>query len=96
MVFNPADDMAEDIRCGFDTIRATQIDTLGIDGVIKRLKDRVGNNPVYMYVVRISVDNNDGTNGQLARLTSTCWTRPSRRQQAQRNPAVGLQENCCL
>ena len=38
------------MRCGFDTIRARDIDRIGVDGVIKRLRKRVGTNHVYVSV----------------------------------------------
>lgn len=42
--------MRNDIRCGFDTIKARDIDRIGIDGVTKRLKERVGDTNVYLSV----------------------------------------------
>ncbi len=43
-------DMRNDVRCGFDTIKARDIDRIGVDGVIKKLKDRVGDTNVYISV----------------------------------------------
>jgi len=43
-------DMRHDIRCGFDTIKARDIDRIGVDGVIKKLKERVGDTNVYISV----------------------------------------------
>lgn len=48
MLFDPVGDIEEDRRCGFDIIKATQMETLGIKGIVERLKARVGDNPVYM------------------------------------------------
>ena len=42
--------MRNDVRCGFETIRARDIDRIGVDGVIKRLRKRVGTNHVYVSV----------------------------------------------
>ncbi|KAL2755721.1 hypothetical protein ACRALDRAFT_1057294 [Sodiomyces alcalophilus JCM 7366] len=43
-------DMKNDVRCGFDTITARDLDRLGTDGVISRIKDRVGETNVYISV----------------------------------------------
>ena len=48
MLFDPVEDIKEDRRCGFDIIKATQMETLGIKGIVERLKKRVGDGPVYM------------------------------------------------
>lgn len=42
--------MRNDVRCGFDTIKARDIDRIGVDGVIKKLKERVGDTNVYISV----------------------------------------------
>ena len=42
--------MRNDIRCGFDTIKARDIDRIGVQGVIARLKERVGDTKVYISV----------------------------------------------
>ena len=42
--------MKNDIRCGFDTIKARDIDRIGVQGVIARLKQRVGKTKVYISV----------------------------------------------
>ena len=44
------EDMRNDLRCGFDTIKARDIDRIGVDGVIKKVKERVGNTNVYITV----------------------------------------------
>jgi hypothetical protein len=43
-------DMRNDIRCGFDTITARDLDRIGVDGVIRMLKERVGESRVYISV----------------------------------------------
>lgn len=43
-------DIRNDRRCGFDIVRARDIDRIGVDGVIKRLKDQVGESRVYISV----------------------------------------------
>ena len=40
--------MRNDIRCGFETVKARQIDRIGVDGVIKKLRERVGDSKVYV------------------------------------------------
>lgn len=42
--------MRNDVRCGFDTVKARDIDRIGVDGVIKRLRERVGDTNVYISV----------------------------------------------
>jgi len=42
--------MRNDVRCGFDTIKARDIDRIGIEGIINRLKERVGDTNVYVSV----------------------------------------------
>lgn len=51
-------DVQHDIECGFDRVLARDIDKIGIDGVIKRIKDRIGNtsDPVYITVDVDSMD----------------------------------------
>lgn len=43
-------DLDNDVHCGFDIITARDIDTLGTQGVIQKLKDRVGDGKVYITV----------------------------------------------
>ena len=43
-------DMRNDVRCGFDIIKARDIDLIGVSGIIQRLKERVGNSHVYVSV----------------------------------------------
>ena len=43
-------DIGNDQRCGFDIIKARDIDRIGVDGVIKRLRKRVRNTNVYISV----------------------------------------------
>ena len=42
--------MKNDRRCGFATITARDIDRIGAQGVINAIKDRVGDNRVYISV----------------------------------------------
>ena len=44
------EDMRNDRRCGFDTIKARDIDRIGVDGVVRRLRERVGSTNVYISV----------------------------------------------
>ena len=48
--------MEHDIRCGFDRILARDIDKIGTDGIIKKIKERVGSGPVYITVDVDSMD----------------------------------------
>ncbi|KAF2427796.1 Arginase/deacetylase [Tothia fuscella] len=43
-------DVRNDVRCGFDMIKARDIDRVGIAGVIKKIKDRVADTKVYISV----------------------------------------------
>jgi len=38
------------MRCGFDTVKARDIDRIGVQGIIDRLKERVGDTLVYISV----------------------------------------------
>ena len=40
-------DLDNDKRCGFNYIRARELDSLGIDGVVERIIERVGHSYVY-------------------------------------------------
>ena len=46
----PKEDLRNDLRCGFDIIKARDIDRIGMDGVVKRLKERVGSTNVYISI----------------------------------------------
>jgi agmatinase len=42
-------DYENDGYCGFEIVEAREIDTIGMDGIIKKIKDRVGTTkPVYL------------------------------------------------
>lgn len=43
-------DIRNDLRCGFEMIKARDLDILGADGVISRIKKRVGDSKVYISV----------------------------------------------
>lgn len=49
-------DLRNDRRCGFHIIKAREIDTIGIKGVIEALKARVGDSKVYISVDIDSLD----------------------------------------
>ena len=49
-------DMRNDKRCGFEIIKARDIDRLGAQGVIDAIKERVGNTKVYISVDIDSLD----------------------------------------
>jgi len=43
-------DMRNDVRCGFETVKARNIDRIRVDGIIEKLKDRVAGTRVYVSV----------------------------------------------
>ncbi|KAL7620430.1 hypothetical protein AAE478_009425 [Parahypoxylon ruwenzoriense] len=43
-------DMRNDIRCGFTAVRARDLDRIGAEGVVSRIKERVGDSKVYISV----------------------------------------------
>jgi len=43
-------DWRNDRRCGFQIVTARDIDKIGVQGIIEKLKDRVGGTPVYISV----------------------------------------------
>ena len=49
-VMRPKGDIRNDLRCGFEMIKARDIDRLGVAGVIEKLKERVGDSKVYVSV----------------------------------------------
>lgn len=52
LLFDHTEDLRHDAECGFESVMATEIDRrdVGIDGVVKRIVDRVGNTPVYVTI----------------------------------------------
>lgn len=49
-VIRPKDDLRNDRRCGFEMIKARDIDRLGVHGIIEKLKKRVAGTKVYISV----------------------------------------------
>ncbi|KNG46981.1 arginase family protein [Stemphylium lycopersici] len=49
-VARPKGDLRNDVRCGFEMIKAREIDRIGVSGVIEKLKSRVGKSKVYISV----------------------------------------------
>jgi len=49
-VFRPKGDLKNDARCGFEIIKAREIDRIGTDGIIRKLKERVAGSRVYISV----------------------------------------------
>ena len=49
-LIRPKGDIRNDLRCGFEIVTARDIDRLGIDGVLRRLRDRIGETKVYVSV----------------------------------------------
>lgn len=50
------EDVKHDIECGFDRVLARDIDKIGTEGIIKKIKQRVGDWPVYISVDVDSMD----------------------------------------
>jgi agmatinase len=46
----PRGDVRNDLRCGFEIVKARDIDRYGVSGVIQRLKARVAGTKVYISV----------------------------------------------
>ncbi|GAB1213057.1 hypothetical protein ATERTT37_002206 [Aspergillus terreus] len=49
-VVRPKGDIRNDLRCGFEIIKARDLDSLGVSGVVEQIKERVGNSKVYISV----------------------------------------------
>lgn len=47
---NKKKDLRNDRRCGFEMIKARDLDRIGVDGVIQKLKERVAGSRVYISV----------------------------------------------
>jgi len=50
------EDYENDDDIGFKRIEAREIDTIGTDGIIKKIRDTVGNGPVYLSIDIDSLD----------------------------------------
>lgn len=70
MLFDKEYDMKNDARCGFTAIRARMIDEIGIDEIVRRVVDTVGDNFVY---VSIDIDVLDP--GRCSRSWPVKWVR---------------------
>jgi arginase family enzyme len=46
----PKGDVRNDIRCGFEMVKAREIDQIGIAGVVRKLRERVAGTKVYITV----------------------------------------------
>lgn len=49
-VARPKDDIRNDVRCGFEIVKARDIDRIGVNGIVHKLKGRVGTSKVYISV----------------------------------------------
>lgn len=54
---------------GFHRIEAREIDDIGVDGIVKRTLDVVGDNPVYL---SIDIDGRSSPENERAMLTCQC------------------------
>ncbi|KAH8892787.1 agmatinase [Thozetella sp. PMI_491] len=50
VLFDKTEDLRHDAECGFQSVMATDIDTIGIKGIVKRVAERVGSGPVYVTI----------------------------------------------
>ena len=50
-MFAPRDDLRDDVRCGFDVIKARGVDRIGVKCVIKKVKERVEDANMYILVI---------------------------------------------
>lgn len=55
-VYLDSGDEAHDRKCGFDMVKCREVDSIGVPGVIERIKARVGTGPVYLSFDIDSVD----------------------------------------
>ncbi|KAE8353229.1 hypothetical protein BDV28DRAFT_133580 [Aspergillus coremiiformis] len=49
-IMRPKGDLRNDIRCGFEMIKARDLDRFGINGIVEQIKSRVGDSKVYISV----------------------------------------------
>jgi agmatinase len=49
-VIRPKGDVRNDLRCGFEMLKARDLDRFGVHGIIERLKKRVAGTKVYISV----------------------------------------------
>lgn len=49
-VLRPKGDLRNDLRCGFEMVKARDVDRIGVSGVIAQLKRRVAGSKVYISV----------------------------------------------
>ncbi|KAK4226984.1 Arginase/deacetylase [Podospora fimiseda] len=49
-IARPKKDIRNDIRCGFEIITAREIDRIGPSGIAQKIKERVGNDRVYLSI----------------------------------------------
>uniref|UniRef100_A0A060T2A6 ARAD1C29810p n=1 Tax=Blastobotrys adeninivorans TaxID=409370 RepID=A0A060T2A6_BLAAD len=47
---NKGGDLENDHRCGFDIVLAREIDSIGVQGIVNKIRDRVGDGKVYISV----------------------------------------------
>jgi agmatinase len=50
MLFDKSYDLRNDARCGFSYVRAREIDSIGVRGVVKRIIDTVQDDYVYLSI----------------------------------------------
>jgi arginase family enzyme len=89
MLFDEHFDLNNDLRCGFSYIRARELDKLGVDKVVEKIKKTVGDEFVYLSVDIDVLD--PGTSGSTATYIRTDMSfQPSLRLLGLLNLADGL------
>lgn len=73
---------------GFHRIEAREIDEIGVDGIVKRTLDVVGNNPVYLSI-DIDGKGTPGNRKGYANVSMQFWTRASHLPLGHPSPEAG-------
>lgn len=50
LLFDKKEDLRHDAECGFEFVMATEIDTLGVDAIVRKIVERVGDAPTYVTI----------------------------------------------
>lgn len=50
LLFDETEDLRHDAECGFQTIMAADMDSVGVAAIVKRIVERVGDNPAYVTI----------------------------------------------
>jgi agmatinase len=77
-VIRPKGDVRNDVRCGFEIVKARAIDRVGVTGIIDKLKSRVAGTKVY---ISVDIDVLDPAFAPGKSLCRTSHERPALPQQ---------------